>query len=82
MARPLRIQRPNARYHVTSRGNERRAIYRNDQDRLHFLKLVGEMIQRYGVQVHAYVLMDNHFHLLLHQRGQASTFRRFIFKAC
>jgi REP element-mobilizing transposase RayT len=65
MARPLRIQRPNGRYHVTSRGNERRAIYRNDRDRLHFLELLGEMVERYGVQVHAYVLMDNHFHLLL-----------------
>ena len=65
MARPLRIQRPNGRYHVTSRGNERRTIYRNDRDRQHFLELIAEMVERYGVQVHAYVLMDNHFHLLL-----------------
>jgi REP element-mobilizing transposase RayT len=65
MARPLRIERPNGRYHVTTRGNERKAIYRADTDRLHFLELLGQMVERYGVQVHAYVLMDNHFHLLL-----------------
>ena len=65
MARPLRIQTVNGRYHVTARGNERKAIYRDDRDRFHFLDLLGEMVERYGVQVHAYVLMDNHFHLLL-----------------
>ena len=65
MARPLCIQRPNGRSHVTARGNERRAIYRNDQDRTHFLELLGEMVERSGVQVHAYVLMDNHYHLML-----------------
>ena len=65
MARPLRIQRLNGRYHVTARGNERKVIYRDDRDRFHFLDLLGEMVEGYGVQVHAYVLMDNHFHLLL-----------------
>jgi putative transposase len=65
MARPLRIQRPNGRYHVTARGNERKAIYRDERDRVHFVELLGEMVERYAVQVHAYVLMDNHFHLLL-----------------
>jgi len=33
VARPLRIQYPGAFYHVTSRGNERKAIFRNDRDR-------------------------------------------------
>src|SRR5262245_7521982 len=65
MARPLRIERPGGRYHVTARGNERRAIYRDDRDRLRFLELLGEARERYGVRVHAYVLMDNHFHLLV-----------------
>jgi putative transposase len=65
MARPLRIQRPNGRYHVTARGNERKALYRDETDRFHFLELLAEIVERYGVQVHAYVLMDNHFHLLL-----------------
>jgi len=65
MARPLRIQRPNGRYHVTARGNERKALYRDETDRFHFLELLAEIVERYGIQAHAYVLMDNHFHLLL-----------------
>ena len=65
MARPLRVERPNARYHITVRGNERKAIYREERDRAHFLELLAESTERYRVRVHAYVLMDNHFHLLL-----------------
>ena len=56
MARPLRIQRPNGRYHVTARGNERRAIYRNDHDRLHFMELLADMVERYGVHARSPVL--------------------------
>ena len=65
MARPLRLERAGARYHVTARGNERKAIYRDDTDRAHFLRLLADLGERFGAQVHAYVLMDNHFHLLL-----------------
>jgi REP element-mobilizing transposase RayT len=65
MARPLRIERPGSRYHVTSRGNERKAVYRDETDRFHFLELLAELGERFGARVHAYVLMDNHFHLLL-----------------
>lgn len=65
MARPLRIERPGGRYHVTCRGNERKAIYRDDCDRAHFLELLGEQTERFGIRVHAYVLMENHFHLLI-----------------
>ena len=65
MARPLRIERPGAGYHVTARGNERKAIFRDAPDRFHFLELLAELTQRYRVRAHAYVLMDNHFHLLL-----------------
>src|SRR5215204_6346156 len=65
MARSLRVERPNGRYHVTARGHERKAIYRDERDRAHFLELLAESTERYGVKVHAYVLMDNHFHLLL-----------------
>ena len=50
---------------MTARGNERRAIYREESDRAHFLGLLGELTERFGLRVHAYVLMDNHFHLLL-----------------
>jgi putative transposase len=65
MARPLRIERPGGRYHVTARGNERKALFRSEADRFHFLTLLGELRERFGVKVHAYVLMDNHFHLML-----------------
>jgi len=65
MARPLRLERPGGRYHVTARGNERKAIYRDDSDRAHFLELLGEATERFGIRVHAYVLMHNHYHLLV-----------------
>jgi putative transposase len=65
MARPLRIERPGGWYHVTARGNERRAIYRDDRDRNHFCELLAEMVFRFRVRLHAYVLMENHYHLLL-----------------
>jgi putative transposase len=65
MARPLRIQFKNGWYHVTSRGNNRQPIYFDPRDRLHFLELLGQMVERHAVQVHAYVLMDNHYHLLV-----------------
>jgi putative transposase len=65
MARALRIEFENALHHVTSRGNERRAIFRNDRDRTTFLRLLGEATTRFGWSVTAYVLMTNHFHLVI-----------------
>jgi len=64
MARPLRISKPGSWYHLTARGNERRAIYRNDEDRQKFLALLEVWVERYRIRLHAYVLMDNHYHLL------------------
>jgi REP element-mobilizing transposase RayT len=65
MARPLRILRPGGRYHVTARGNERRAIFRDDRDRRRFLELLAELPTRFGTRLHGWVLMGNHFHLLV-----------------
>ena len=65
MARPLRIERAGVWYHVTARGNERKAIYRSDRDREHFLELLPVMVERFRCRLYAYVLMENHFHLLL-----------------
>ena len=65
MARPLRIDVAGGRYYVTNRGNERRPIFRDDRDRWHFLELLAELPQRWGARVHGWVLMDNHYHLLL-----------------
>jgi REP element-mobilizing transposase RayT len=65
MARPLRIQFPGALYHVTSRGNARQPVYRDDRDRRSFLGLLGEAVERFGWQCHAYCLMENHYHLVI-----------------
>ena len=65
MARPLRIEFPGAVYHVTSRGNERKAIFRDDQDRKTFLDTLKDVTRRYNWLCHAYCLMDNHYHLLI-----------------
>ena len=65
MTRPLRIDYPNAYYHVTCRGNERREIFRDDQDRSVFLEKLRLSLEIYGVRLHAYVLMKNHFHLIV-----------------
>lgn len=65
MARPLRIERVGGWYHVTARGNERQKIYREDRDRWHFLELLEEAVERFRWRLHVYVLMDNHYHLLV-----------------
>ncbi len=65
MARPLRIEFSDALYHVTCRGNEQRAIFRSDRDRKAFLGFLAEAVQRFGWSVTAWVLMTNHFHLVV-----------------
>jgi REP element-mobilizing transposase RayT len=65
MARPLRIEFPGALYHVTSRGNARAPIFVEDRDRRLLLRILGEVIERYRWQCHAYCLMTNHYHLLV-----------------
>ena len=65
MARALRIEPAGGRYHVAARGNERKAIFRDETDYFHFLELLSELSQRFGARVHAYALMVNHYHLLL-----------------
>jgi REP element-mobilizing transposase RayT len=65
MARAWRVQYEGALYHVLSRGNQRQAIFLDDEDRGRFLDTIGEMAERFAVEVCAYVLMDNHYHLLL-----------------
>src|SRR5947208_1198738 len=65
MARLLRLNREGAWYHVTARGNERRAIFRDDRDRVRFLELLPIWQGRFRIRLHAYVLMPNHYHLLV-----------------
>jgi putative transposase len=65
MARPLRIEYAGAVYHITSRGNEKKAVFKNDQDRINFLNTLLHVNKRYNWICHAYCLMDNHYHLLI-----------------
>jgi REP element-mobilizing transposase RayT len=65
MARPLRIQYPGAVYHVTSRGNERKAIFKSRRDRERFIEYLQSATERYGAAIYCYCLMDNHYHLLM-----------------
>ena len=65
MSRPLRIQYPGAVYHVTCRGNERKDVFKDDADRKRMLQILEQSIKIYTVKLCSYVLMNNHFHLLL-----------------
>src|SRR3974390_2526480 len=58
MARALRIERFGGRYHVTARGNERKDIFRDDTDHFHYLELLGQLGEHFGVRVHAYIRPD------------------------
>jgi REP element-mobilizing transposase RayT len=65
MARPLRIEYAGAVYHITSRGNEKKAVFKTDQDRINFLNTLHHVNNRYNWICHAYCLMNNHYHLLI-----------------
>ena len=65
MTRPLRIEYPGAWYHVTCRGNEKRNIFWDDADREKLLGILSANLKLYRIELHSYVLMQTHFHLLL-----------------
>jgi putative transposase len=65
MARPLRIEFDGALYHVTSRGNERKPIFKDNTDRKLFLDTLSQVTDRFNWLCHAYCLMDNHYHLVI-----------------
>jgi len=65
MARQLRIEFPGAFYHVTARGNERKAVFKSIKDREQFFSYLESASNRYGAIIHAYCLMDNHYHILI-----------------
>jgi len=64
MARLPRLTVPGYAHHLIQRGNNRQAIFASDADRRFLLELLTEHSKQCDVAVHAYVLMDNHFHLL------------------
>ena len=65
MPRQVRIEFPGAFYHIMARGDRRETIVRDEEDRRTFIRTLGEACLRAGFRVHAYVLMSNHYHLLL-----------------
>jgi putative transposase len=65
MSRPLRIEFAGGLYHVTSRGDGREAIFLGGEDRRLFLGVLSEVVPDFNWAVHAYCLMDNHYHLLI-----------------
>jgi REP element-mobilizing transposase RayT len=65
MPRQPRIEYQGAVYHVISRGDHDQAIVQDDTDRSRFLEALADACGKTGWLVHAYVLMDNHYHLLL-----------------
>ena len=69
MGRPLRIEYPGAFYHVTSRGNEQKDVFKSQRDREKFLEYLESATVRYGATIHVYCLMSNHYHLLLETPG-------------
>ena len=65
MARPLRVEFAGAVYHVTARGNKRRQIFFTQRDFTKFREYLGLARERFGCFLHSYVLMSNHYHLIL-----------------
>jgi len=65
MARQLRIEFPGALYHISNRGDEKKAIFRDSEDKESFLDVLALVIDRFGWLCHAFTLMPNHYHLLL-----------------
>jgi putative transposase len=65
MSRPWRIEYEGALCHLLSRGNESSDIFMTEKDRSSFLDAVGEISERFAIDVFAYVLMDNPYHLLV-----------------
>ncbi len=65
MARPLRIEYEGAFYHVLARGERREDIFTQDGDKEKFLVKLAETAEKFRLLIHAYVLMDNHYHLLV-----------------
>ena len=69
MARPVRIDVEGCLYHVMARGNERRAIFRDERDRERYLERLAHYREKFGFRLLAYCLMDNHVHLAI-ERGK------------
>ena len=65
MARQLRIEYEGAFYHIIQRGNEKKDIFLSEEERGKFYEYLEAAYHRYGIKIHTYCLMNNHYHLIL-----------------
>ena len=65
MSRPLRLEIAGGLYHLTSRGDRREDIYKDDADRLTWLEILAQSCERFNWQIHAWCQMSNHYHLIV-----------------
>lgn len=73
MARLARLFVPGCAQHVMARGHNRMAVFTDDVDRQTWLAMLKDVLPRCGVALHAWVLMGNHYHLLLTAKTAADT---------
>ena len=77
MPRAPRLRIQGATYHVMARGNRKQAIFESERDRIRFLAILSDAVDRYDVLLLGYCLMGNHFHLVVvTPRGNISAFMR------
>ena len=69
MPRPMRLISASGFYHVILRGNGKRILFETDSDRRVFLSVLAHYGEKYGIEYHAWCLMDNHVHLLVRDEG-------------
>src|SRR5450759_1799548 len=81
MPRPLRLEAEGAVYHVIARGNERKAVFRDDRDRQEYLDRLIRCRERFGLRVLAFCLMGNHLHLAV-ERGPTKLSRVMLALQC
>lgn len=79
MSRPDRCFVPGGYYHLTARGNNGRPIFLDDEDRSTFVRLLGRIAVRFALDVHAWCLMTNHYHLVVATRtGEISPAMQYL----
>ncbi len=72
MARPIRIHHPGLIYHVINRGNNRQAIFLEEEDYEKYLGIIYRYKKKYGFKLYSYCLMNNHIHLLIQVNNKAT----------
>ncbi len=80
MPRQARLDVPGALHHIMVRGNDRTKIFRDDQDRVKFLNRLGKTAGEARCAIYAWVLMDNHVHLLFRsgKKGISAVMRKVL----